>query len=118
MGTVLSNHQVDDTIGGNGCIRIHRRARWVVMSINFDRLTRVAIAAALYELADMRPENICLVVGENRISEVLVGFGLAFNRICEIFAKAHVREKCSDTPSLRGGAPSTSAAVVEEIRAA
>jgi hypothetical protein len=75
----------------------------VVMSVAFDRLTAPAIAVALYELGDMRPNKICLAVGETGKAEVLVGFEAAFHRLCTIFASANLRKECTDMPSLPGG---------------
>jgi hypothetical protein len=74
----------------------------VIISVDFERLTGSAIAAALYELADMRPTKICLTAGENAVIKVMVGFESAFKRICEIFADANVRENGSDMSWLPG----------------
>ena len=105
MGVVstLSDDKVDEAIWQEGCIHIRQRAKSVIVSVDFERLTGSAIAAALYELADRQPTTICLSAGENRIIEVLVGFELAFRRICKMFANADVRENGSDTPWLFGG---------------
>ena len=92
------------TTGNEGCIHIRRRAKSVIVSVDFERLTGPAIAAALYELADMQPTKICLISDGNRI-EVLVGFESAFRRICELFANPDVRENGSDTPWLSGATP-------------
>ncbi len=75
----------------------------MIVSVNFHSLTGQAIAAALYELSDMRPKNICLTVAQNSIFQVLFGFYSAFKRICEIFANASIRENGSDMPWLPGG---------------
>lgn len=87
MGIVsdMSEDEVDDALWSEGCIHIYRRAQSVTMSVVFDRLTAPAVAAALYELADMRPAQVSLVERENRMNEILVGFRPAFQRICDIF---------------------------------
>jgi hypothetical protein len=56
-GTVtdLSDDQVDDVAWNAGCIHIRQLGQSVIMSVAFDRLTGPAIAAALYELGDTRP---------------------------------------------------------------
>jgi hypothetical protein len=104
-GTVsdLSEYQVDEASWNEGCIHIRQRGQSVIMSVDFDRLTGPAIAAALYELGDMRPKTICLAIDENRITEILVGFEAALRRICTVFANANVREECTDMPWLPGG---------------
>jgi hypothetical protein len=94
----LSEDRVEEAPWNEGCIHIRRREQSVTMSVNFNRLTVPAIAAALYELGDMRPKQICLAVGESGIAEVLVGFEAALHRICEVFANANVREECTDIP--------------------
>src|SRR4051794_15948346 len=105
MGVVstLSKDGGGDATGTEGCIHIRRGAKSVTVSVDFERLTGPAIAAALYELADMQPTKVCLTAGENRTIEVLVGFDSAFRRICELFANADVRENSSNTPWLSGG---------------
>src|ERR1044072_310700 len=100
MGIVstLSENGEGEATGNEGCIHIRRGAKSVIVSVDFERLTGPAIAAALYELADMGPTKICLTAGESRTVEVMVGFDAAFRRICKIFASANVREHGSDTP--------------------
>src|ERR1041384_5778703 len=93
------------TTGNEGCIHIRRRAKSVIVSVDFEHLTGPAIAAALYELADMQPTKVCLTAGKNRTVEVLVGFEAAFRRICEIFANVDVRENDSNMPWLSAGTP-------------
>ena len=100
--STLSGAGWGDATANEGCIHIRRGAKSVIVSVDFERVTGPAIAAALYELADMQPAKICLTAGENRI-EVLVGFESAFRRICKVFAHANVREHGSDTPWLSGG---------------
>jgi hypothetical protein len=82
----LSEYRVDEATWNEGCIHIRRRAQSVIVSVDFDRLTGPAIAAALYEIADMRPKKICLSQRERITGEVLIGFGPAFQRICKVFA--------------------------------
>ena len=102
LGTVsdLANDRVDDATRNEGCIHIHRTAGSVILSVAFDRLTGPAIAAALYELYDMRSEKICLVISKNDIIEILIGLELIFRRICAVYANALIREECADTPYL------------------
>jgi hypothetical protein len=99
----LSEDRVGDATWNEGCIHVRQRAQSVIISVDFERLTGPAVAAALYELADMRPKQICLTAGKNTIIEVMVGFESAFKRICEIFANANTREDGSDRPWLPGG---------------
>ena len=106
MGVVstLSEAGGGEATGNEGCIHIRQGAKSVIVSVDFERLTGPAIAAALYELADMQPTKVCLTSGGNKI-EVLVGFEAAFRRICQTFANADVRENGSDTPWMSGGTP-------------
>jgi hypothetical protein len=94
----LSDDRADDATWSGGCIRFRRKGQSVVVSVDFDRLTGPAIAAALYELGDMQPKEICLAVGESGITEVLVGFESAFHRLCKVFDSANVREECTNVP--------------------
>ena len=105
LGTVsnLADDRAYDAPWKEGCIHIRRRARSVIVSIDFDRLTGPAIAAALYELGDMEPEKICLTVGDKGITEVLIGFEPAFRRLCEIFANTDIGEECPDAPWMSSG---------------
>src|ERR1051325_1663963 len=96
----LSRGQVDNATWNERGIHIRRRGQSVTMSVAFDRLTGPAIAAALYELGDIRPSRICLAPGESGIAEILVGFESAFHRLCEVFANANVQEKRRDMPWL------------------
>jgi hypothetical protein len=109
LGTVsnLAGDRVDDATWKEGCIHICRRGLSVIVSLNFDRLTGPAIAAALYEIGDMEPDKICLTVGGNGIPEVLIGFELAFRRLCEVFANVDISEECLDIPWLPGGTINT-----------
>jgi hypothetical protein len=108
--TNLPENKINEAIWNEGCLHIRRRAQSVTMSVAFDRLTAPAIAAALYELADMRPTKICLVGNENQMNEVLVGFRPAFKRICDIFeivlseegAQSHSDEPAASKAGLRG----------------
>src|SRR4051812_9215293 len=99
----LAGDRADDAPWKEGCIHIRRRAQSVIVSIDFDRLTGPAIAAALYELGDMEPERICLTADENGITEVLIGIEAAFRRFCEIFANTDIEEECSDAPWVSTG---------------
>jgi hypothetical protein len=104
LGTVsdLSEDQVDEASWNAGCIHIRQRGQSVIMSVAFDRLTGPAIAAALYELGDMQPKKICFASSESGIPEVLIGFELAFHRLCTVFASANIPEECTGMPSLPG----------------
>src|ERR1041384_1987071 len=101
LGTVsnLADDRAVDATRKEGCIHIRRRARSVIVSVDFDRLTGPAIAAALYELGDMELDKICLTVGENKITEVLVGWGPAAQRLCELLTSVDLREECLDNSS-------------------
>ncbi len=100
--SILSEDRGCDAVWNEGCIQILQRAESVIISVDFERLTEPAIAAALYELADMRPKKICLTARGDRTIGVLVGFKPAFKRVCEIFANANNRENGSDIPWLPG----------------
>jgi hypothetical protein len=91
-GTVanLRDDQVNDATWDQGCVRIRRTRQSVIVSVDSDRLTGPAIAATLYELADMEPQKICLAIGKNRIIEVLIGVEAAFRRICNVFESSCV----------------------------
>ena len=94
--------QIDNVIWDEGYIHIRRRRQSVIMYIAFDRLTGPAVAAALYELADMQPNKVCLVGHENRINDVLVGFRPAFKRICDVFSivlSEETAQTCSGWPA-------------------
>jgi hypothetical protein len=53
----LSNDSAGEATWNEGCIHIRQRARSVIMSVDSDLLTGPAVAAALYELADMQPQK-------------------------------------------------------------
>jgi hypothetical protein len=80
----------DDHVGAanwnEGCVRICRGGESVVVAVDSDRLTGPAIAATLYELADMRPRAICFAFEAERIIQVIVGTAEAFPHIYEVFA--------------------------------
>src|SRR3954470_8881362 len=102
----LSKGHIDTATWDERCIYIRRRGQSVTMSVIFDRLTGPAIAAALYELGDMRPNKTYLITGANRKVEVLVGFEAAFHRLCEVFANASIHEECQVMSWLPGSIPS------------
>jgi hypothetical protein len=85
MVSNLSEDQIDEATWDDACIHISRRARSAIVSVDFRRVTSPAIAAALYEIADLRPKEITLFGNDNRMSEVLAGFQPAFQRLCDIF---------------------------------
>jgi hypothetical protein len=101
--STLSEEGAGDETWNEGCIHIRQRAQSVIISVDFERLTEPAIAAAFYELADMRPQHICLIAGQNNIIEVLGEFQSALKRIYELLANADIRENGADMPSLPGG---------------
>jgi hypothetical protein len=72
--STLGDNRAGDATWNEGCIHIRQRAQLAIVSIDFDRLTGPAIAAALYELGDMEPGKICLTAGKNGTTEVLIGF--------------------------------------------
>lgn len=105
LGSVsnLDDDRAGDATWNGGCIHIRRRTRSVVVSVDFNRLTGPAVAAALYEIADMEPDRICFTTSENTTTELLIGFEPAFRRLREIFASVNLREESPDIPSVPGG---------------
>jgi hypothetical protein len=101
--STLSEDGGSNAIWNEGCIHIRQRAQSVIITVDFERLTGPAIAAALYELADLQPKQVCLTADKDTIIEVMVGFEWASRRLCEIFANANIREDGSDRPLLSSG---------------
>ena len=63
----LPDDQVGPATWNEGCVRLCRGGESVVVSVDLDRLTGPAIAATLYELADMQPHAICVAFETKRM---------------------------------------------------
>jgi hypothetical protein len=62
----------------------------VIVSVKSDCLTGPAVAATLYELADMRPHAVCFAFETKNVIQIIIGAARAFSRIYKVFADGDV----------------------------
>jgi hypothetical protein len=98
----LPEDQVGAPNWNEACVRVSRGAESVIVSVDCDRLTGPAIAATLYELADLRPNAICFAFETKRTIQIIIGATQTFPRIYKVFADGSAREKCPNQSWLLG----------------
>jgi hypothetical protein len=96
---VLSGDLGNDLVRNLGFIVLCVRAGRVVLKLRTEVVSSVALSAAIYWLADERPERVMLVCSSNnRPAELIRGSGSAITRLVKLTKAGALNARCTSHP--------------------